>query len=63
MQVKISDNIILVGTAHISKDSVKEVKQAIEKYKELKPDLVITEKGLSGTTLYSYTEGLLVSFN
>ena len=33
MQVKINNNIILVGTAHISKDSVKEVKDAIEKYK------------------------------
>ena len=33
MQVKINNNIILVGTAHISKDSVKEVKDAIEKNK------------------------------
>ena len=40
MQVKISDDIILVGTAHISKDSVKEVKSAIKKYK---PDVVAVE--------------------
>jgi pheromone shutdown-related protein TraB len=40
LQVKVSDNIILVGTAHISKDSVEEVKQAIEKYK---PDIVAVE--------------------
>ncbi len=40
MQVKINDNIILVGTAHISKDSVKEVKEVIEKYK---PDIVAVE--------------------
>ena len=35
-----NDNIILIGTAHISKDSVKEVKEAIEKYK---PDIVAVE--------------------
>ncbi len=40
MQVKISDNIILIGTAHISKDSVEEVKEAIEKFK---PDIVAVE--------------------
>ena len=40
MQVKINDNIILIGTAHISKDSVKEVKEAIEKYK---PEVVAVE--------------------
>lgn len=40
MQVKVNDNIILVGTAHISKESVKEVKKAIEKYK---PDIVAVE--------------------
>ena len=40
MQVKVNDNIILIGTAHISKDSVKEVKEAIEKYK---PDIVAVE--------------------
>ncbi|MBN2603549.1 MAG: TraB/GumN family protein [Candidatus Thermoplasmatota archaeon] len=40
MQVKIGDKIILIGTAHISKDSVEEVKQAIEKYK---PDVVAVE--------------------
>ena len=40
MQVKVSDNIILIGTAHISKDSVEEVKDAIEKYK---PDIVAVE--------------------
>lgn len=40
MQVKINDNIVLVGTAHISKESVKEVKEVIEKYK---PDIVAVE--------------------
>ena len=40
MQVKVNDNIILVGTAHISKESVEEVKQAIEKYK---PKIVAVE--------------------
>ena len=40
MQVKVNDNIILVGTAHISKDSVEEVKQVIEKYK---PKIVAVE--------------------
>jgi len=40
LQVKISDNIILIGTAHISKDSVREVREAIEKFK---PDIVAVE--------------------
>lgn len=40
MQVKVNNNIILVGTAHISKESVEEVKQAIEKYK---PKIVAVE--------------------
>ncbi len=40
MQVKINDSIILVGTAHISKESVKEVKEVIEEYK---PDIVAVE--------------------
>jgi len=40
LQVKINDSIILVGTAHISKDSVKEVKEVIEEYK---PDIVAVE--------------------
>jgi len=40
LKVKVNDNIILVGTAHISKDSVKEVKEVIEKYK---PDIVAVE--------------------
>ena len=40
MLVKVNDNIILVGTAHISKESVREVKEAIEKYK---PDIVAVE--------------------
>lgn len=40
MQVKVNDNIILVGTAHISKDSVEEVKKAIEEYK---PKIVAVE--------------------
>jgi pheromone shutdown-related protein TraB len=40
LQVKVNDNIILIGTAHISKDSVEEVKEAIEKFK---PDIVAVE--------------------
>ena len=40
MHVKVNDKIILVGTAHISKDSVKEVKEVIEEYK---PDIVAVE--------------------
>ncbi len=40
MQVKVNDNIILIGTAHISKESVEEVKEVIEKYK---PDIVAVE--------------------
>ena len=40
MHVKVNDKIILVGTAHISKDSVKEVKKAIDEYK---PDIVAVE--------------------
>ncbi|MGF3554148.1 MAG: TraB/GumN family protein [Thermoplasmatota archaeon] len=40
MQVKINDNIVLIGTAHISKDSVDEVKQVIENFK---PDIVAVE--------------------
>lgn len=40
MLVKVNDNIILIGTAHISKDSVEEVKEAIEKFK---PDVVAVE--------------------
>ena len=40
MHVKINDNIILVGTAHISRESIEEVKQVIEEYK---PDIVAVE--------------------
>ena len=40
MEVKISDNIVLIGTAHISQDSVNEVRTAIETYK---PDIVAVE--------------------
>ena len=40
MQVNVNDNIILIGTAHISKDSVDEVKRAIKDYK---PDIVAVE--------------------
>lgn len=40
MEEKISDNIILIGTAHISEESVQEVRQAIEAYK---PDIVAVE--------------------
>jgi pheromone shutdown-related protein TraB len=40
LQEKVKDNIVLVGTAHISKDSVEEVKEVIENYK---PDIVAVE--------------------
>jgi len=40
LEEKISDNIILIGTAHISEESVQEVRQAIEAYK---PDIVAVE--------------------
>jgi pheromone shutdown-related protein TraB len=40
LEVKISDNIILIGTAHISQESVDEVRKAIETYK---PDIVAVE--------------------
>jgi pheromone shutdown-related protein TraB len=40
LEEKINDNIILIGTAHISEDSVNEVRQAIETYK---PDIVAVE--------------------
>lgn len=40
MEEKINDNIILIGTAHISEDSVNEVRHAIETYK---PDIVAVE--------------------
>ena len=40
MQVKVNDNIVLIGTAHISKESVEEVKKAIKQYK---PDIVAVE--------------------
>lgn len=40
MQVKINDNILLIGTAHISKESVNEVKSGIE---EFRPDVVAIE--------------------
>ncbi len=40
MQIKVNDNIILVGTAHISEDSVKEVRRVIE---ECRPDIVAVE--------------------
>ena len=40
MQVKIHDNIILIGTAHVSKESVKEVREAIQQYK---PTVVAVE--------------------
>ncbi len=36
----INDRIILVGTAHISKDSIKEVKEVIQKHK---PDIIAVE--------------------
>jgi len=40
LQVEVNKNIILVGTAHISKDSVNEVKEVIERYK---PETVAVE--------------------
>ncbi len=40
MQVVVNDNIILVGTAHISEKSVAEVREAIRKYR---PDIVAVE--------------------
>jgi len=40
LEEKITDNIILIGTAHISKESVLEVRNAIETYK---PDIVAVE--------------------
>lgn len=40
MKIKLNENIFLVGTAHISKESVEEVKSAI---KENKPDIVAVE--------------------
>lgn len=40
MEVKINENIILIGTAHISQESVDEVRKAIETYK---PDIVAVE--------------------
>ena len=40
MQVKVNNNIILIGTAHISQESVEEVKKVIEEYK---PDIVAVE--------------------
>ncbi len=40
MEEKITDNIILIGTAHISKESVSEVRKAIETHK---PDVVAVE--------------------
>jgi pheromone shutdown-related protein TraB len=40
LEEKINDNIILIGTAHISKESVDEVRHAIETYT---PDIVAVE--------------------
>ncbi len=40
MQVNVNDTILLVGTAHISQESVDEVKAAIEQFK---PDIVAVE--------------------
>jgi pheromone shutdown-related protein TraB len=40
LEEKINDNIILIGTAHISEESVNEVRQAIATYK---PDIVAVE--------------------
>ncbi|EMR73294.1 putative PrgY-like protein, pheromone shutdown like protein, partial [Thermoplasmatales archaeon SCGC AB-539-N05] len=40
MQVKINDNILLIGTAHVSKKSVNEVKKAVSNFQ---PDVVAVE--------------------
>jgi len=40
LQVKVNNNIVLIGTAHISQESVEEVKKVIEEYK---PDIVAVE--------------------
>ncbi len=40
MHIKVNNNIILIGTAHISKESVDEVKKVIE---DNKPDIVAVE--------------------
>jgi len=40
VHVKVNDNIIIVGTAHVSEDSVNEVRSVIEEYK---PDIVAVE--------------------
>jgi len=40
VQAKVNDNIILVGTAHIAEESVKEVSETIER---IKPDVVAVE--------------------
>lgn len=40
MEVQVSDRIVLIGTAHISAESVAEVRAAIKKYK---PDIVAVE--------------------
>ena len=40
MLVRINDNIVLVGTAHISRESVEEVKNVIREYR---PDIVAVE--------------------
>ena len=40
MEIKVNDNIVLIGTAHISQDSVKEVRDAIAKYQ---PRIVAVE--------------------
>ena len=59
MLVKVNDNIILVGTAHISPKSVEEVREAII---EFKPDIVAVElcerryKGLTEKDKWENTE-------
>jgi pheromone shutdown-related protein TraB len=40
MKVEVNDNLVIVGTAHVSKASVKEVEAAITQYK---PDIVAVE--------------------
>jgi pheromone shutdown protein TraB len=40
MEVHVNDRLILIGTAHISQESITEVRSAIQKYK---PDVVAVE--------------------
>lgn len=50
MEVKISDDIILIGTAHISQDSVDEVRRAIEQYKPVVVAVELDERRYKALT-------------